>query len=109
MLDNNGLLLIDSGSHYDCGTTDITRTISLGNPTSEEKKAFTLVLKSMFELSETKFPKGLNGKMLDVMARHNLWKHGLDYKHGTGHGVGHIMCLSEATPTIRYNQTALRN
>lgn len=101
-LDNKGILLVDSGGQYDCGTTDITRTIALGEVDDEVKKHFTLVLKSMLNLSELKFIKGLTGKQIDIIARKDLWKYGIDYRHGTGHGVGFNLAVHEGPPNIRY-------
>ena len=102
MLDNKGILLFDTGGQYNEGTTDITRTIALGEVTDEVKKYFTLVLKSMFNLSEVKFLKGMNGNQLDILARKDLWELGIDYRCGTGHGVGYNLAVHEAPPNIRY-------
>lgn len=104
-LDNSSLLLVDSGGQYVEGTTDITRTISLGDNSDEVKKCFSVVLKSMFNLSNAVFPEGICGRNLDVLARINIWKNGLDYRHGTGHGVGHILSVHEGPPNIRYAKT----
>ena len=101
-LKNEGILLVDSGGHYKEGTTDITRTISLGNNSDELKKHFTLVLKSMFNLSSAKFLEGMSGYTIDVLARINIWKEGLDYRCGTGHGVGHVLSVHENPPRIIY-------
>ncbi len=90
-----GLLLVDSGGQYLDGTTDITRTFSMGNPTEEEKISNTLVLKGMIALANAKFPKGTMGIQLDVLARQFLWSHGLNYGHGTGHGVGYFLNVHE--------------
>lgn len=92
-LKKEGLLLIDSGGHYLTGTTDITRTISLGTPTKEEIRDYTLTLKGMISLTRTKFLMGTLGSSLDIIARRNLWKEGIDYKCGTGHGVGYILSV----------------
>ncbi len=92
ILEEDGLLLIDSGGQYLSGTTDITRTISLGNVTEDEKKHYTLTLKGMINLTNAKFLDGTKGIALDIFAREYLWKEGIDYKSGTGHGVGY--CLS---------------
>lgn len=108
-LDNSGILLLDTGGQYYEGTTDITRTIALGDVSPEIKKYFTLVLRSMFNLSELKFIRGLCGKQIDVIARQNLWEKGLDYRHGTGHGVGHVLSVHEGPPNIRYMNTNLGN
>lgn len=99
-LDNSGILLVDSGGHYMEGTTDITRTISLGDNSAELKKHFTLVLKSMFNLSSAKFLEGMSGLTLDVLARINIWKEGIDYRCGTGHGVGHVLSVHEGPPNF---------
>lgn len=104
-LENKGILLVDSGGQYLEGTTDITRTISLGENSDEVKKYFTLVLKSMFSLSELKFVKGLAGNQIDIIARKDLWNEGVDYRHGTGHGVGHVLSVHEGPPNIRYMNT----
>lgn len=103
MLDNSGILLIDSGGQYDEGTTDITRTISLGATSQQLKKHFTLVLKSMFNLSEVKFLKGMSGCQLDILARKDLWNIGINYRCGTGHGVGHLLSVHEGPPNVRFS------
>lgn len=107
MLDNNGILLLDTGGQYYEGTTDITRTIALGPVSEEVKKYFTIVLKSMFNLSEIKFIRGISGNQLDIIARQDLWAQGLDYRHGTGHGVGHALSVHEGPPNIRYMSTGV--
>lgn len=104
-LDNKGILLLDTGGQYTLGTTDITRTIALGEVSSEVKKYFTLVLKSMLNLSQARFIKGVSGKQLDVIARQDLWAVGADYRHGTGHGVGYFSSVHESPPNIRYMST----
>lgn len=106
---NEGILMIDSGGHYLYGTTDITRTISLGCPTYEEKLYFTTVLKSMIDLSDTVFLKGCSGQNLDIKARGPIWKLLLDYKCGTGHGVGHILSVHEGPNGFRWNKVENRN
>lgn len=99
-----GLLLIDSGAQYLDGTTDITRTISLSaNPTAEEKRDFTLVMKGHIALGSVVFPEGTCGTQLDAIARQFLWKEGLSYLHGTGHGVGHFLNVHEGPQSIRLN------
>ena len=108
-LDNNGILLFDTGGQYDEGTTDITRTIALGEVDDEVRKYFTLVLKSMFNLSELKFLKGLSGNQIDIIARKDLWEIGVDYRHGTGHGVGYNLSVHEGPPNIRYMSTEAGN
>lgn len=89
------IYLIDSGGQYMDGTTDVTRTVHFGSPTKEEKDAFTRVLKGVIQLSMTKFPPGTTGPALDAIARHALWQAGLDYRHGTGHGVGSFLNVHE--------------
>jgi len=98
-----GLLLIDSGAQYLDGTTDITRTICLGSPTAHEKHDFTLVMKGHIALARAVFPVGTRGAQLDVLARQYLWKHGLNYLHGTGHGVGFFLSVHEGPHSIRLN------
>ncbi len=90
-----GLLLVDSGAHYLDGTTDVTRTIALGRPSREEMDRFTRVLKGHIRLARTRFPKGTSGRQLEVLARTSLWEIGLDYRHGTGHGVGCFLNVHE--------------
>ena len=104
------LLLIDTGGHYIHGTTDITRTIALGEPTAETRRNFTLVLKGHIALASTVFPEGTRGAQLDVLARQFLWKKGLAYLHGTGHGVGYVLNVHEGPQGIRLqeNPTALQ-
>lgn len=96
-----GLLLIDTGGQYLEGTTDITRTISLGNPTASEKHDYTLILKGHLALARAVFPKGTMGVQLDVLARGPLWNEGMTYLHGTGHGVGHFLGCHEGPQSIR--------
>ena len=99
-----GLLLIDSGGQYRQGTTDITRTIALGGePTTEQKHDFTLVLKGMIALARATFPKGTRGAQLDILARQYLWNEGKAYYHGTGHGVGFFINCHEGPAQIRMN------
>ncbi|MBQ5431718.1 MAG: aminopeptidase P family protein [Lachnospiraceae bacterium] len=95
-------LLVDSGGHYLEGTTDITRTIALGELTDWEKEAFTLVLRSHLRLLSAHFPKGTAGVNLDILARGPLWDRGLDYRCGTGHGVGHILNVHEGPNSFRW-------
>ena len=94
-IEPEGVLLIDSGGQYLDGTTDITRTIALGDPTEEEKLAFTLVLKGLINLSMVKFLKGTKGSELDVFAREPLWRQGWNCRHGIGHGVGAFLNVHE--------------
>ncbi len=103
-LQPEGLLLIDSGAQYFDGTTDITRTIALSKvPTAEEKRDFTLVMKGHIALGSMIFPEGTAGAQLDAFARQFLWKEGLSYLHGTGHGVGHFLNVHEGPQSIRLN------
>ncbi|MDE2593658.1 MAG: aminopeptidase P family protein [Burkholderiales bacterium] len=95
-----GLLLIDSGAQYLGGTTDITRVWAIGEPTAEQKRDFTLVLKGTMALSRMKFPVGTLSPMLDAVARAPLWEHGLDFGHGTGHGVGYFLNVHEGPQSI---------
>ncbi len=94
-LAGDSLFLIDSGGQYRDGTTDITRTIAVGTPTDDHRRAFTFVLRGMIEVSEARFPQGTTGIQIDVMARTALWRAGLDYDHGTGHGVGAYLGVHE--------------
>ncbi len=101
-----GLLLLDSGAQYDCGTTDITRTIALGPVTDEERRVYTLVLKGHLALARLRFPWGTTGLQLDTAARQPLWAAGYDFGHGTGHGVGSHLCVHEGPHQIRKNYRA---
>lgn len=92
---NEGILLLDSGGQYTCGTTDITRTTVFGEATPEQKTAFTLVLKGNIALSTAIFPVGTSGVQLDTLARHPLWQYRMNYGHGTGHGVGFFLNVHE--------------
>lgn len=105
-LQPRGLLLLDSGAQYDCGTTDITRTLALGPLTDEERLVYTLVLKGHIGLSSTHFPTGTKGIQLDLAARSAMWKYGYDFGHGTGHGVGSRLCVHEGPQQIRKNLRA---
>lgn len=98
-----GLLLVDTGGQYLDGTTDVTRTITLGNPTAQEKHDFTLVLKGHLALERAIFPEGTLGVQLDILAHGQLWNEGLNYLHGTGHGVGHFLNCHEGPQQIRMN------
>ncbi len=103
-LHNEGILLVDSGGHYFEGTTDITRTIALGPVSDKVKQYFSLVLKSMYNLSEVKFLDGMCGYQLDILARKDLWELGVDYRCGTGHGVGYALAVHECPPNVRYSR-----
>ncbi len=104
-----GIFLLDSGGQYDDGTTDITRTFALGQPTAKQKEVYTRVLKGHLLLARSEFPQGTNGYQLDVLARQPLWQFGLDYGHGTGHGVGAALCVHEGpfSVSLRKNMIAL--
>lgn len=102
-LQGEGLLLVDSGAQYLDGTTDITRTVTLGNPTAQEKHDYTLVLKGHLALSRAKFPVGTTGVQLDAFARMPLWQEAMTYLHGTGHGMGHFLGCHEGPHSIRTN------
>jgi Xaa-Pro aminopeptidase len=95
-----GILLIDSGGQYPYGTTDVTRTIAIGTPTSEQKENFTRVLKGHIALAQAKFPVGTTGSQLDALARYHLWQVGRDYQHGTGHGVSCFLNVHEGPQRI---------
>ncbi|MDO5112190.1 MAG: aminopeptidase P family protein [Clostridia bacterium] len=100
-IENRGLLLVDSGGQYYEGTTDVTRTIVMGPLTPEEKRHYTLTLKGMLSLMTARFPAGTRGAQLDVLARAPMWREGLDYRHGTGHGVGYLLGVHEDPVRIR--------
>ena len=100
-LEPHGLLLLDSGAQYLDGTTDITRTIALGPLTDEEKKIYTLVLKGHIQIELCKFPSGASGTQIDILARKDMWREGLNYLHGTGHGVGTYLNVHEGPHQFR--------
>ena len=99
-IENNAMLLIDTGGQYLEGTTDTTRTLILGDISCEVKKLYTSVLKGNIALSRAIFPKGSTGKSIDILAREPLWKMGKNYRHGTGHGVGYLLCVHEGPHSI---------
>jgi Xaa-Pro aminopeptidase len=99
-INNKGLYLVDSGGQYPFGTTDLTRTISFGATTEQERRDYTLVLKAMINLSLARFRKGVSGVSLDTIARNILWQEGLDYNSGTGHGVGICLSVHEGPASI---------
>ncbi len=99
-LKQNQIFLCDSGAQYRDGTTDITRTIIVGKPTDEMRDCNTRVLKGMIGLTLARFPIGTNGAQLDILARQHLWNAGLDFNHGTGHGVGSYLCVHEGPASI---------
>lgn len=103
-LRGEGLLLVDTGAQYLDGTTDITRTVSLGNPTDAERHDYTLVLKGHLALGNAVFPEHTRGVQLDVLARQFLWKEHMTFFHGTGHGVGHFLSVHEGPQSIRTNE-----
>ena len=100
MIEGDGLLLIDSGAQYLGGTTDITRVWPIGQVSAAMKRDYTLVLKGTMALSRTRFPRGTPGPMLDAIARAPLWAEGLDFGHGTGHGVGYFLNVHEGPQSI---------
>jgi Xaa-Pro aminopeptidase len=102
MIEPKGFLLVDSGGHYIDGTTDVTRTITVGELSEEEKVDYTTVLRCHLRLMEAHFPKGATGQNLDILARGPVWDRGLDYRCGTGHGVGHILNVHEGPNNFRW-------
>ena len=102
-----GFLLLDSGAQYLDGTTDITRTIALGELTEEEKEDYTLILKGHINLAMAVFPEGTRGAQLDALARIPIWKRGMNYLHGTGHGIGHFLNVHEGPQSIRMNENPI--
>jgi Xaa-Pro aminopeptidase len=111
-LDINQIYLLDSGGQYLDGTTDVTRTFHFGKPTDKERLAYTAVLKGVIALGQAIFPSHTTGLQVDILARQSLWKQGLDYRHGTGHGVGHFLNVHEGPHGIsfraRSHSTALQ-
>ncbi len=101
-IEGDGLLLIDSGGQYVDGTTDITRVVPVGTPTGQQKRDYTLVLKCHIALAKTIYPEGLAAPLLDSICRHTLWQYGLDYRHGTGHGVGFALNVHEGPQVLSY-------
>ena len=99
-LNSGSLYLVDSGGQYLDGTTDVTRTVAIGKPTAKMREHFTRVLKGHIALGSARFPKGTSGAQLDILARQSLWQAGLDYDHGTGHGVGHFLNVHEGPQRI---------
>jgi len=108
-LQADGAVLFDSGGQYIDGTTDITRTVALGEVSDQFKTDYTLVLKGMIGLTQAKFPYGVKGCHLDILARQALWENGMNYGHGTGHGVGHFLNVHEGPMAIRleYNENMM--
>ncbi len=109
-VERKGILLIDTGGHYLSGTTDITRTIALSEPTPQQKEDFTIALKGMIRLTTARFPAGVRGCNLDILARKALWDRGLNYGHGTSHGIGYFLNVHEGPMSIRqeYNDHPIR-
>jgi Xaa-Pro aminopeptidase len=105
-LQAQGMLLIDSGGQYLGGTTDITRVWALGATTEEQRRDVTLVLKGVIALSRARFPRGTSGQQLDALARAPIWASGVDYGHGTGHGVGYCLNVHEGPQAIRPPRSA---
>ncbi len=107
LITKDGMLLMDSGGQYECGTTDITRTIHLSTPTPQEKIDFTLVLQGNIDLANSVFFKGMRGSQLDILARRALLAHGINYLHGTGHGIGHYLNVHEGPQSIRMEENSV--
>ena len=101
------LFLVDSGAQYQDGTTDITRTVAFGEPSAEQRDRFTRVLQGHIALSRARFPPGVSGMALDALARAPLWEAGLDYDHGTGHGVGSYLGVHEGPQRIARQSSAV--
>lgn len=109
VVNNEAMLLVDSGGHYLEGSTDITRTFIMGEITPEMKRDYTIVLKGMIALSKQKFLQGCGGLNLDILARQYIWNQGLDYRCGTGHGVGYLLNIHEGPHSIRWRHTMTGN
>jgi len=107
LIKGRGLLLVDCGGQNERGTSDMTRVFLFGEARPEEKLAYTLVLKGQIALAKVVFPKGTTGSQLDVLARLALWKHGLQYGHGTGHGIGFFLCVHEGPQRISPSPSAV--
>ena len=99
-IEKRGLFMVDSGGQYTGGTTDVTRTIVMGDLTEEEREDFTEVACGMLRILYARFPKGTSGADLDILAREHMWKRGIDYRHGTGHGVGYMLSVHEGPQSI---------
>ncbi|QQX81120.1 aminopeptidase P family protein [Shewanella sp. KX20019] len=106
-MEMNSIYLVDSGAQYLDGTTDVTRTVAIGDVTDEQRKMVTLVLKGHIAIDQAKFPQGTSGQQLDSFARQHLWQHGFDFDHGTGHGVGHYLSVHEGPQGIGKNRTSV--
>lgn len=107
IIDSRGFLLVDSGGQYKGATTDVTRTIVMGELSAEEVHSFTLVACGMLTLMNAVFASGCTGRNLDILARRKMWQEGLDYMHGTGHGVGYCLNVHEGPQAIRYKPTSI--
>lgn len=109
-IERKGLLLIDSGAQYFDGTTDVTRTVAVGEISEQMCVDYTLVLKGHIALAQARFPQGTKGCQLDILARKSLWDNGLNYLHGTGHGIGHFLNVHEGPQSVRidFNPTSLQ-
>jgi Xaa-Pro aminopeptidase len=105
-IEGDGLLLIDSGGQYLGGTTDITRMVPIGTPSAEQKRDCTRVLKGVIALSRAQFPRGILSPLLDAIARAPIWAEGVNYGHGTGHGVGYFLNVHEGPQVIAYQAPA---
>ena len=108
LIEEDGLLLVDSGGHYLEGSTDITRTILIGKPTKRWRKLYTKVLKSNLDLAAARFLHGCSGLSLDILARNPIWQMDLDYQCGTGHGVGYLLGVHEGPQGFRWKTSPLR-
>lgn len=109
VISGEGALLLDLGAHYLTGTTDITRTIYLnGEPSRKYKEDYACLLKGVIALTKARFPEGTRGTQLDVLARQFLWERGLNFLHGTGHGIGHCLYVHEGPQSIRMNENPVR-
>jgi len=100
-LEREGFLVLDSGGQYEGGTTDITRTLPLGELTPEQRRDYTVVLQGMIALAKARFPRGTTGQQLDALARAPIWAENVNYGHGTGHGVGYFLNVHEGPQSIR--------
>lgn len=106
-ISTDNFLLIDSGGQYFCGTTDITRTYHFGEPTEQQRRDYTNILMGLIDISSAVFPHGTRGTQIDILARQHLWRDGANYMHGTGHGVGHYLCVHEGPQSIRMNENPI--
>jgi len=107
-VEKNKLYLVDSGGQYKDGTTDVTRTLHFGEPTEHERRCFTRVLQGVIGVDTVIFPRGTSGREFDILARLSLWKEGLDYRHGTGHGVGAFLNVHEGPQGISFRDTPVK-